>query len=122
MGKILKAEFTYNMTGILIGYSIVFIALLMGLNGGMENIYGIIAVAFVTFFISIGVMGSESDKEKRDRFLTSLPIPLKLYSIIRLLFVIFYVWLCEGDADLKRTVAPQAFRKSKILIGIQAGG
>ena len=35
-------------------------------------------------------MGSESDKEKRDRLLTSLPIPLKHYSVVRLLFVIFY--------------------------------
>jgi hypothetical protein len=90
MGKILKAEFQYNMTGILIGYSIVILAFLAGLNGGMDNIYGLITVSFITFFISIGIMGGESDKEKRDRFLTSLPIPLKQYSIARLLFVIFY--------------------------------
>ena len=77
MGKILKAEFEYNLAGILIGYSIVFISFLIGLNGDMENIYGIIAIAFLTFFISSGIMGSESDKEKRDRLLTSLPIPLK---------------------------------------------
>ena len=90
MRKILKAEFSYNLTGILIGYSIVFLALFVGLNGGMDNIHGLIAVAFITFFISVGIMGSESDKEKRDRFLTLLPIQLKQYSIARLLFVIFY--------------------------------
>jgi hypothetical protein len=90
MGKILKAEFTYNLTAILIGYSIVFLALLVGLIGGMDNIHNLIPVAFITFFISVGIMGSESDKEKRDRLLTSLPIPIKQYSLARLLFVIFY--------------------------------
>jgi len=90
MRKILKAEFTYNMTGMLIGYSVVFLAFLAGLKGSMDNVYGLITVSSITFFISTGIMGGESDKEKRDRFLTSLPIPLKQYSIARLLFVIFY--------------------------------
>jgi len=90
MGKILKAEFKYNMAGILISYSIVLIAFLVSLIGDMDDVYDLFSVTFVTFFISIGIMGGESDKEKRDRFLTSLPIPLKQYSIARLLFVIFY--------------------------------
>ncbi|MBC8181995.1 ABC-2 transporter permease [candidate division KSB1 bacterium] len=90
MGKILKAEFAYNIMAILLAYTIILISFFVALNGSMENIHGLLTVAFIAFFISIGIMGSESDKEKRDRFLTSLPIPLKKYSIARLLFVIFY--------------------------------
>ena len=90
MGKILKAEYSYNIAAILIAYLILIMSLFVELKGSMENFYSLLVVAFITFFVSIGIMGSESDKEKRDRFLTLLPIQLKKYSIARLLFVIFY--------------------------------
>ena len=91
MRTILKAEFKYNIAAILIAYTILIISFYIALNGSMENIHGLLVVSFFTFFISVGIIGSESDREKRERFLTLLPIPLKTYSITRLLFVIFYI-------------------------------
>ena len=48
------------------------------------------------FLISIGVLGSKSDKEKRDRYYRMLPLPISRVAIGRFLFafvVMFALWL-----------------------------
>lgn len=83
MWQILKAELAYNKFGILIAYVL---ALIIQIG----DFYTQIASSMIIFFIAIGIMGSESDKEKRDRFHSLLPIPIKQLAFIRTVFVIIF--------------------------------
>ncbi|MDH3216356.1 MAG: ABC-2 transporter permease [Candidatus Krumholzibacteria bacterium] len=48
----------------------------------------------ITFWITTGIMGSEADKERRDRLYSLMPIPRRHYSIARIVdLVITKLWL-----------------------------
>jgi len=48
----------------------------------------------VTFWISTGIMGSEADKERRDRLFALMPISLRSYSVARVVdLVVTKLWL-----------------------------
>jgi hypothetical protein len=83
MWKIFKAELSYNKPGFLIAYVL---ALIIQIG----EIYTQIASSMIIFFIAIGIMGSESDKEKRDRFHSLLPLPIKKLAFIRMVFVFVF--------------------------------
>lgn len=83
MWQIFKAELSYNKFGFLIAYALAFIIHFGGF-------YPQIASSMVIFFIAIGMMGSQSDKEKRDRLHSLLPIPIKQLAFIRLAFVFVF--------------------------------
>jgi len=83
MWKILKADLAYNKFGFLIAYVL---ALIIQIG----EFYILIASPMIIFFIAIGIMGSASDKEKRERFHSLLPIPIKRLAFIRLVFVIVF--------------------------------
>ena len=83
MWKIFKADLAYNKFGFIIAYALAFVIHFGGF-------YPQIASSMILFFIAIGMMSSQSDKEKRDRFHTLLPIPIKQLAFIRLAFVIVF--------------------------------
>lgn len=83
MWKIFKAELSYNKFGFLIAYVLALIV-------QIGEFYTQLASSMLLFFIGIGMMGSASDKEKRDRFHSLLPIPIKKLAFIRMVFVIVF--------------------------------
>ncbi len=80
MWRILKAELTYNRFGFIIAY-------MLALITQIGEFYTQIASSMIIFFIAMGIMGSESDKEKRDRFHSLLPLPIKQLAFIRMVLV-----------------------------------
>lgn len=83
MWQILKAELSYNISGFIIAYVLALIV-------QIGEFYTQVTSSMLIFFIAIGIMGSASDKEKRDRFHSLLPIPIKQLAFIRMAFVIIF--------------------------------
>jgi hypothetical protein len=83
MWQILKAELAYHKFGFLIAY-------LLALIIQISEFYTLIPSPIIIFFIAVGIMGSQSDKEKRERFHSLLPISIKRRAFIRLAFVIVF--------------------------------
>ena len=83
MWKILKAELAYHKFGFLIAY-------LLAIIIQISKFYTLIPSPIIIFFIAVGIMGSQSDKEKRERFHSLLPISIKRRAFIRLAFVIVF--------------------------------
>lgn len=83
MWRILKADLSYNKFGFLIAYVLALII-------QVGELYTQIASSMIIFFIAIGMLGSQSDKEKRDRFHSLLPIPIKKLAFIRMVFVVVF--------------------------------
>ena len=92
MWKILKTEISYYKTILIIAYSIVLILQIDGL-------YGKIGITMAIVLIVYSFINSESQKERRNRFHVSLPIPIRQLSIIHLLIMLFFqsgmfiIWL-----------------------------
>lgn len=74
MWLILKAELAYVRNGLLIGFSIAVCFLLGALIFNAWSGLGFMLNTSIIYFISIGTLGSEADKEKRTRLHASLPI------------------------------------------------
>jgi len=83
MWQILKADLSYNKSGFIIAYAL---ALIFQIG----EFYTQITILMIIFFIAVGIMGSESDKEKRDRFHSLLPLPIKKLAFIRMVFVVAF--------------------------------
>jgi hypothetical protein len=83
MWQIFKAELSYNKIGFLIAY-------VLALIFQIGEFYTQILSSMIIFFIAVGIMGSESDKEKRDRFHSLLPLPIKKLALIRMIFVVAF--------------------------------
>lgn len=83
MWRILKADLAYDKLVLFIAYGLVFF---LKFGEFYQEIFSSLIIAF----IAIGIMGSESDKERRERLQTLLPIPAKTLSVSRLLFVIIF--------------------------------
>lgn len=99
MWKILKAEISYNRFGLGIAFTIILLFFFATLYFSVEGVYTFMPNSAIAFAIAMAAMGSESDKEKRDRLYALLPRTLKQHSIVRLLFMllfqltIFCLWL-----------------------------
>ncbi len=99
MWKILKAEISYNRFGLGIAFTIILLFFFATLYFSVEGVYTFMPNSVIAFAIAMAAMGSESDKEKRDRLYALLPQTLNQHSIVRLLFMllfqltIFCLWL-----------------------------
>ena len=99
MWKILKAEISYNRFGLGIAFTIILLIFFSTLYFSVEGVYTFMPNSAIAFAIAVAAMGSESDKEKRDRLYVLLPQTIKQHSIVRLLFMIvfqltvFCLWL-----------------------------
>jgi hypothetical protein len=100
MWQILKTEFDYTKEGLMVGYAI---ALLFFIGAVIWEDWGIsrymISTA-ITYFITIGIIGSEGDKEQRTRLHAALPITPRQRAVVDLLYItlvqagMFLLWLC----------------------------
>jgi len=99
MWQILKAEISYDRFGLGIAFTIILLFFFATLYFSVEGVYTFMPNSVIAFAIAMAAMGSESDKEKRDRLYALLPRTLKQHSIVRLLFMllfqltIFCLWL-----------------------------
>lgn len=89
MWKILKADFKYNKGGLAILYGIGLILLPMVIVWKLLDIYVFMGITTMTFWIIMAMTGAEEDKEKRERLQSLLPVPIKEFGIVRLLFLLF---------------------------------
>ncbi len=99
MWQILKTELDYTKEGLIVGYAIAllfFIAAMMWENWDISSF--MISTA-ITYFITIGIIGSEGDKEKRTRYHAALPVTPRERAAVDLLYItlvqagMFVLWL-----------------------------
>ncbi len=88
MRSFIISEFRYNRNALMIGGTICTLLLLVQILTGSDNAYSLMSTAMISYFITIGIIGSESDKEKRDRFMMLLSIDLKTAALTRLIFLV----------------------------------
>ncbi len=99
MWQIFKAEIEYDKLGLAIMFTIILLFFFSTLYFSVEGVYTFMPNSAIAFAIAIAAMGSESDKEKRDRLYALLPQTLKRHSVVRLLslvllqLMVFCLWL-----------------------------
>ena len=89
MWKILRAELHYYKWSLI---SIFGILSFLGLSSMLQNwgnVYIFAVITMTILFISVGIMGGDTDKEKRDRFHRLIPCTLKTQSWVKTLWLIF---------------------------------
>ncbi len=100
MWHILKTELDYTKEGLMVGYAIAllfFIAAVIWEDWGISRY--MISTA-ITYFITIGIVGSEGDTEKRTRYHAVLPVTPRQRAVVDLLYItlvqagMFLLWLC----------------------------
>jgi hypothetical protein len=100
MWQILKTELDYTKEGLMVGYAIAllfFIAAMMWEDWGISRY---MLSSAITYFITIGIIGSEGDKEQRTRYHAALPLTPQQRAMSDLLYItlvqagMFVLWLC----------------------------
>jgi hypothetical protein len=75
-------------------FSFIFGLILLFFIGAIKfeelDLYSFMSNSSIIFFISVGIFGGSSDKEKRERYHTLLPFSVKTLGKQRLLFIILY--------------------------------
>ncbi|MFQ5627550.1 MAG: hypothetical protein ACE5I1_02220 [bacterium] len=90
MWLILKAELVYTRIGMVIGYAIAFLLFFAAANVRDGAVDVFMVNTAVIYFITIGIIGSEADKEKRTRLQSLLPIsPQRLGMVEQFYIAIF---------------------------------
>jgi hypothetical protein len=90
MWSILKADIEYSKLILIVAYSIGLVIIIFDIVFHTFDIDILMGMTTITYFISMWIIGSTDNKEKRDRFQTGLPNPLHQLSMARLLFVILF--------------------------------
>ena len=90
MWTILKADIEYSKPTLIVAYSIGLVIMFFDIVFHIFDIDMLMGITTVTYFISMGIIGANDNKEKRDRFQTGLPNPLQQLGVARLLFVILF--------------------------------
>ena len=90
MWQVLKAEFEYNKGIVLTAYSLTSLTLIACLLWEVGGVYFLSSINVIIFFFCRPIMGSRSDKEKRDRLYVVLPVTLKRTSMNRILFTVLF--------------------------------
>lgn len=89
MWQILKTEFSYTKNWLLIVYAIALAFFMLAAYWENWNIFEYTRITALTYFIAMGVAGSEGDKEKRTRCYASLPITPRQIALIDFLYITF---------------------------------
>jgi hypothetical protein len=92
MLRILEAEFSYSKSGLMLSYSIAVVFLIAALLWDFVDIFGFTSHTTINYFIFMGILGSQIDKEKRSRLYTSLPVLQRTIPVMDLM----YVGLCHA--------------------------
>jgi hypothetical protein len=92
MLQILEAEFSYTKRSLMACYTISAMLLAAALMWDFVDVFGFASHTTINYFIWMGILGSESDKEKRSRLHASLPVLRRTVPLIDLT----YVGLCHA--------------------------
>jgi hypothetical protein len=87
MLRILEAELSYSKHTLMLSYVIAGIILIAVLLWDFMGIFGYASHTTISYFIFMGILGSESDKEKRTRLYASLPVMQRTVPLIDLIYV-----------------------------------
>lgn len=87
MWRLMQAELNYVKSYLMIGYTISIMFFLSALIWKQVDIFIFATHTSINYFIWMGICGSESDKEKRTRYLSVVPMPRRNVCLTDLLFV-----------------------------------
>jgi len=114
MWHTLKADLDYYKFSLLIGMSIGVLIAIVLLALGFADLNILMTNSFFVYFINIGIIGADADKDKRNRHDTLLPLSIRETAVSRMLFVIFFqlglllLWLIflmfSGEEITTRTI------------------
>jgi len=90
MLKIIISELEYFKYFFTFIFGIILLFFIGALKFEELDLYSFMSNSSIIFFISVGIFGGSSDKEKRERYHTLLPFSIKTLGKQRLLFVILY--------------------------------
>ncbi len=90
MFKILISELEYYKYFFIFIYGLILLFFLGTIKNEEIDLYFFMSNSSIIFYISVGIFGSASDKEKRERFQSLLPFSVNTMGKQRLLFVILY--------------------------------
>ena len=99
MWKILKADFDYNIDGLMVLYGIGISLFIAGFIWDSFDVNLLSGITIISYWVIIGNLGKREDNEKRDRFITLLPIPIRQIGRARNIYLItvqsglFLLWL-----------------------------
>jgi hypothetical protein len=99
MWQILKTELDYTKEGLMVGYAIALLFFIATVIWEDWDISGYMLSTAITYFITIGIIGSEGDKEKRTRYHAALPVTPRERAAVDLLYItlvqagMFLLWL-----------------------------
>lgn len=100
MWQILKTELDYTKHGLMIAYLIALLLFIVTVLWEDWDISVYMIHTTIIYFITIGIIGSGSDKEKRTRYHAALPVTPQQRAIVDLLYItlvqagMFLLWLC----------------------------
>lgn len=100
MWYILKIELDYTKHGLMIAYLIALLLFVIAALWEGWDISGYMLNTTITYFITIGIIGSEGDKEKRTRYHAALPVTPQRRAMVDLWYItlvqagMFLLWLC----------------------------
>lgn len=99
MITLLREDFKYHQAAIMIVYTIGILMIFLDVAWGIVDIDIMMGTTTIAFFIGSFTMGITEDGEKRERLQALLPIPLKIFGVTRLLFMLIFqggilgIWL-----------------------------
>ncbi len=90
MWQILKTELAYTKEGLLFTYAITLLFFIAAAYWESWDMFGFMANTTITYFIAIGIIGSEGDGEKRTRLLAGLPATPRQLAMVDLMYVALF--------------------------------
>jgi hypothetical protein len=100
MWQILKTELDYTKEGLMFAYAISTIFFIAAVYWKSWDIFSYMTNTTIVYFITLGIVGSEEDKELRTRYYALLPVLPQQLAIMDLLYVTLFqlgmvlLWLC----------------------------
>lgn len=90
MWHILKAELNYTKEGLLFAYAITLLFFMAAAYWESWDIFDFMANTTITYFIAMGILGSEAEGEKRTRLLAGLPTTPRQLAMVDLVYVALF--------------------------------
>jgi hypothetical protein len=87
MWHILKTELDYTKEGLMFAYAITALFFMAAAYWESWNIFSFMSSTTITYFITMAILGSEADGEKRTRFLAGLPTTPRQLAMVDLVYV-----------------------------------
>lgn len=99
MWAIIITEMKYNRLTLVVTYILIFNLFLAAFLFESGDVFGFMVYTIILMLVAMMIIGTQEDREKRDRMTTLLPIPMKHIAFGRILFImlfqgsIFSLWI-----------------------------